>query len=69
MAAQSNSYSSSSSTTTTADYEGQADGINESGVPYIVGQNVENSVQGMGDVLAALGFSSVEEMMAAASAS
>lgn len=51
------------------DYAGQTDGVNSYGVPLIQGQNAHNAVQGPEDVLAKLGFSSLEEMMAAAAAS
>lgn len=49
------------------EYAGQQDGVNDSGVPYIVGQNVTNAVQDIDALLASMGFSSVEEMIAAAS--
>lgn len=48
------------------EYAGQQDGVNESGVPYIAGQNVTNAVQDIDALLASMGFSSVEEMIAAA---
>ncbi len=52
----------------TRDYEGQEDGTNAHGCPIIVGQNVTNAVQGIDALLAQLGFSSIEEMEAAAAA-
>jgi len=47
------------------DYAGQDDETNEYGCPYIEGQNATNAVQGLDDVLASLGFSSLDELMAA----
>ena len=48
------------------EYQGQmTDGENEQGCPYI-GQTGTDAVIGGSDVLAALGFSSWEEMVAAA---
>jgi hypothetical protein len=52
--------------TTTEDYAGQQDGVNVSGCPIIVGQNATNAVNDLDTLLAQLGFSSVEEMIAAA---
>jgi len=51
---------------TREDYAGQSDGTNQHGCPLIEGQNATNAVQGLDDVLASLGYSSLEEMMAAA---
>jgi hypothetical protein len=50
------------------DYANQQDGEWE-GVPLIADQSVENSVRDWESVLSALGFSSIEEMIAAANAS
>lgn len=49
-------------------YEGQTHGANEQGVGYIEAQSCHNAVQDLDDVLRALGFASLEEMMAAANA-
>lgn len=47
-------------------YEGQQiEGNNEHGCPF-VNQTCADAVQGLDAVLAALGFSSIEEMIAAA---
>jgi hypothetical protein len=51
---------------TTQDYAGQQDGVNASGCPIIEGQNTTNAVNDFDALLAQLGFSSVEEMIAAA---
>jgi hypothetical protein len=51
---------------TDADYAGQQDGVNPHGCPYIVGQCVTNAVQRLDEVLASLGFRSIEELMDAA---
>jgi hypothetical protein len=49
-------------------YEGQTHGANEQGVGYIEAQSCRNAVQDLDAVLRALGFASLEEMMAAANA-
>jgi hypothetical protein len=51
---------------TREEYAGQQDGTNEYGCPFIEGQNATNAVQGLDDLLASMGFSSLDEMMAAA---
>ncbi len=51
------------------DYANQTDGVNAFGTPYINGQTAENAVQDLSAVLAALGYSSMEELMAAAEVS
>ncbi len=48
------------------EYAGQQDGTNQYGCPIIAGQSCENAVSGLEETLAAMGFSSIEEMMAAA---
>jgi hypothetical protein len=53
---------------TREDYAGQQDGVNDRGCPYIEGQNVQNAVSELDALLAQMGFSSVDEMMAAAAA-
>ena len=53
-------------TTPTPDYDGQTDGVNDAGCPFIEGQNITNAVQGWDELLAQLGFTSIEEMIAAA---
>ena len=52
--------------TTTQDYAGQQDGVNEYGCPIIDGQNANNAVNDLDSLLAQMGFSSIEEMIAAA---
>ena len=54
--------------TLVADYDGQTDGVNDAGCPFIEGQNITNAVQGWDELLAQLGFTSIEELIAAASA-
>jgi hypothetical protein len=49
-------------------YEGQTNGANEQGVGYIEAQSCLTAVQDLDAVLRALGFTSIEEMMAAANA-
>ena len=53
-------------TAPTPDYDGQTDGVNDAGCPYIEGQNITNAVSGWAELLEQLGFSSIEEMIAAA---
>jgi hypothetical protein len=53
-------------TENTQDYAGQQDGVNENGCPIIEGQNVTNAVNDFDSLLAQMGFSSIEEMIAAA---